>query len=205
MRDFNGDRNPFYGKKHSEEVRQKMSDDRKGKPLSESHKDHLRKPNKKKRPHFSEEHRRKISEAVSQRVYSEVQRQKMSESMKKKWADPEYRAKLLPKLPRNNKVTMIEIILGRILREMFPNEKIYEQYVIDNYVVDFARPGARIIYEADGDYWHSRPGVKERQEKRDQRIESLGWRIMRFGEDFLLKWKIKDDLSEQRNRQQKTI
>ena len=67
-RDCSGEKNPFYGKQHSEEVKKKISDTHKGKPS-----------NKKGIP-LSEEHKKKLSDKNKGKKLSEETKQKMSEA-----------------------------------------------------------------------------------------------------------------------------
>lgn len=60
-RDYNGDKNPFYGKKHTEETLEKMR-----KPRTEEHKRNISRAAK-NRPPPSEETKRKISETLKKR------------------------------------------------------------------------------------------------------------------------------------------
>ena len=60
-----GDKNPMYGKHHSDETRIKMSESHKGKTLSEETKQKMRESHKGRT--FSEETRRKMSEAAKNR------------------------------------------------------------------------------------------------------------------------------------------
>ena len=85
-----GDKNPFYGKHHSEETKKKLSEATRG------HKNHLGKKHSeetkrkisetKKGRNFSEEHRRKISESLKVKPMSEESRMKRSLSLKSYWA-----------------------------------------------------------------------------------------------------------------------
>ena len=89
-----GEKNPFYGKQHTEETRRKISKSQKGKHLSEETKRKMSEsrkgrpsPNKGKPAHnkgipMSEEQKRKISE--SKKNISDETRKKMSESHKGK-------------------------------------------------------------------------------------------------------------------------
>lgn len=58
-----GEQHPLYGKSHSEESKQKMSDSHKGKSRT-----------------FSDDHRRKLSEAKKGKEHSEETKQKLSEA-----------------------------------------------------------------------------------------------------------------------------
>ena len=68
--DNSGTNNPFYGRKHSEETRKKLSEAVKG----------TNNPNYGKK--FSEEHRKNLSEAQTGRKHSEETRKKLSEAAK---------------------------------------------------------------------------------------------------------------------------
>ncbi len=90
--DTSGDKNPFYGKKHSSETRKKLSDASSGeknyfygKSLSEDHKKKLSESKKGEKhylygKHHSEETRKKISLANKGRTHTEESKKKMSES-----------------------------------------------------------------------------------------------------------------------------
>jgi len=80
--DNSGTNNPFYGRKHSEETRKKLSEAVKG----------TNNPNYGKK--FSEEHRKNLSEAHTGRKVSEETRKKMSEALKGKKFSEEHRKKL---------------------------------------------------------------------------------------------------------------
>jgi very-short-patch-repair endonuclease len=57
------------------------------------------------------------------------------------------------------------------------------QQVIDGlWVVDALVPGARMVIECDGEYWHSLPGAAERDKKKDTYLTSRGYKVFRFPE-----------------------
>ena len=72
-----GVNHPFYGKHHSDDARNKMSESRKGKPKTEEWKNKIRESNKGKK--MSEEARRKVSEARKGKHLSEEHKKKLSE------------------------------------------------------------------------------------------------------------------------------
>lgn len=58
-----------------------------------------------------------------------------------------------------------------------------KQQVIDGlWVVDALIPGARMVIECDGEYWHSLPDMVERDRKKDIYLKSRGYKIFRFPE-----------------------
>ena len=60
--------------------------------------------------------------------------------------------------------------------------KFRRQHPIGGYVVDFACPELRLVIEVDGDV-HALPDVAERDVRRSDEIESLGWTVLRFDND----------------------
>ena len=90
--DSRGENNGMFGKIHSEETKQKMSEAHKGKTLSEETKQKMSAVNKGKT--HSEEARQKISEARKGKTHSEETRRKISESTKGKILSEETRRKL---------------------------------------------------------------------------------------------------------------
>ena len=48
-----------------------------------------------------------------------------------------------------------------------------------NYIVDFYCPSENLIIELDGEY-HNNPESKEKDLKRDNHLENLGFNILRF-------------------------
>lgn len=52
-----------------------------------------------------------------------------------------------------------------------------KQFKIDRFWVDFAVISSRLVIEADGEFWHQ---DKEKDAKRDEIIESYGWKVVRF-------------------------
>jgi len=50
---------------------------------------------------------------------------------------------------------------------------------IDRYVADIYIPSYNQVIECDGEYWHSRPGVKERDARRDAELVALGYCVVR--------------------------
>ena len=82
----------YFGYKHSEETRRKISEANKGKTLSEEARRKISEANKGKP--LSEEHRRKIGEARKGKKHSEESRRKMSEAQKGKKHSEETRRKI---------------------------------------------------------------------------------------------------------------
>jgi len=53
------------------------------------------------------------------------------------------------------------------------------------YILDFALPEIGINFEADGTRWHSDSESVQRDRKRDLKLASLGWRVVRVKEEAL--------------------
>ena len=60
------------------------------------------------------------------------------------------------------------------------------QMPIADYIVDFACPEKQIIVEVDGSQ-HGRGQIAEADRKRTQKLESLGWTVLRFWNDDILR------------------
>ena len=60
------------------------------------------------------------------------------------------------------------------------------QMPIADYIVDFACPEKKIIVEIDGSQ-HGRGQIAEADRKRTQKLESLGWTVLRFWNDDILR------------------
>jgi very-short-patch-repair endonuclease len=52
--------------------------------------------------------------------------------------------------------------------------------VVGRYTADFLVPGARLVVEADGTYWHSREGAAEHDDARDGYMAEHGYRVLRI-------------------------
>ena len=61
-----------------------------------------------------------------------------------------------------------------------------KQQVIDGlWVADALIPGAKIVIECDGTYWHSQPEMEKRDRRKDAYLRSRGYKVMRFPEDAI--------------------
>lgn len=77
---LSGEKSNMYGKRHSEETKQKMSESQKGKVLTEEHRRNIGKTSKGRIP--TEETRAKMSKAHNGKVFSEEHKMKIGESQK---------------------------------------------------------------------------------------------------------------------------
>lgn len=100
--------------------------------------------------------------------------------------NPEVKIKSNRELGRRNYgKTWLEEKFGWMLNELgikadsqFPIK--YGKDVLNRdryYFVDFAIPPIKLAIECDGEYWHRN---KEKENKRQRKIENLGWKMIRF-------------------------
>ena len=82
---------------------------------------------------------------------------------------------------RNN-MTLGEKALWSSLRHKFLGHRFYRQYIIADYIVDFLCHEGGVIIEVDGGY-HSEPRQAEDDELRTQRLEQLGFHVLRFSNE----------------------
>lgn len=59
-----------------------------------------------------------------------------------------------------------------------------KQYPIDKYFCDLAFPEYKIDIEYDGEY-HLQEAIKERDNIRDEKLESLGWKVVRVSKNYI--------------------
>jgi len=88
------------------------------------------------------------------------------------------------KMSMPNKETGIEKQVAEILEALgvqFVKQKPMEGIKI----VDFYIPEQHLIIEADGKYWHSLPGAKDRDVRQDFLLMFKGYNILRIGEELL--------------------
>lgn len=77
--------------------------------------------------------------------------------------------------------TQIEALMYRELERR--NVPFVRQQVIDGlWIADALVPGAKIVVECDGEYWHSQPEMIKRDQKKDAYLKSRGYRVFRFPE-----------------------
>jgi very-short-patch-repair endonuclease len=99
--------------------------------------------------HPTEAHRAILSEAAKSRIAGILKRQ------------GEHRGPTKP-----------ERQLYVLLTEAYGSEGFIAQHPVGSFVLDAYTPEDNLAWEADGDYWHRRPGIAERDERRDQSLTS---------------------------------
>jgi len=129
-----GEGNPFYGKKHTEETKKKVSGSRKGKYCGD--KNHMKK----------KEYRKKSGEIFKNYWDTKGDKNKMSELMKKK-----HKLGILKNPPRSkdekNIVSYVKNLGYKVKHSFRIESKIYDLYI----------PELNLIFEYNGDYWHCNP------------------------------------------------
>ncbi len=60
------------------------------------------------------------------------------------------------------------------------------EYQIEEYTVDLCYPSLNLVIEVDGDYWHNYPYGLERDKRKTQALEALGWWVCRCWENEIL-------------------
>lgn len=182
---LSGEKNYWYGKHLSEEHRKKISDAKVGKPSGGILFKKGRIPwNKGKTG-----------------VYSKELLQKMSDNMKGKWVgkkNPMYgvhlkhtdetkrklresRLSYMASGKMKFKDTSIEIAIENELKK---SGIYYEKQVLlcKVAVVDFYLPQWRIVIQCDGNYWHNKPGAKNKDMNQDFILNFHGFNVFRFSE-----------------------
>lgn len=97
-----------------------------------------------------------------------------------KWAASD-RYSLLKDFARQNRKnpTDAEIILWQNIRGRNLKTKFFRQFIIADYIVDFVSLESNLIVEVDGAY-HSEQEQLQYDEGRTRRLESLGFKVIRF-------------------------
>jgi very-short-patch-repair endonuclease len=139
--------------------------------------------------------RLKVGEAsrLAQSAMTPEQRRKKSEAISASLT--EYWAAIPPEKRRSRNLPWIEAghaasadlmtssIEESVAAELDRRGEWYARHrFIGPYIVDFVFYRERVILECDGDYWHSRPGVPEYDERRDEFHRIHGWLVVRLTE-----------------------
>lgn len=87
----------------------------------------------------------------------------------------------------------IETIVRKYLESS--NVEYNSQVQFGRFTVDFLIPSKKLIIEADGKYWHSKSDiVKERDERKNKYLNSLGYKLVRLKEDDITNGNYEKDL-----------
>ena len=129
----------------------------------------------------------KILAKKGRMVWSPEIVRKRAEACKATWAKKtleERRAHLGPALSaRGRQATNLEFDVASVL-EFLGYEYEYNHLVTElSIVVDFYIEAVNLMIEADGKYWHTKPGIPEKDQKRDDDLINLGYKIIRIKEE----------------------
>lgn len=89
--------------------------------------------------------------------------------------------RVLPKKFNGNRNTKIEKIVQKKLIELGYSNFVMSEYVLGCYP-DILFKQEKIAVFCDGDYWHNRPEVKERDKRHNKILMENGWTVLRFWE-----------------------
>ena len=81
--------------------------------------------------------------------------------------------------------TLAEQYLWEHLRAKALGVDFLRQHIIGDYIVDFVSRHGGLVIEVDGGY-HSEPRQAEDDELRTQRLEQLGFHVLRFSNEEIL-------------------
>jgi very-short-patch-repair endonuclease len=184
-----------------EAIRQAIAEGRKSTkrgPISESHRAALLKaitgrPSSTKGKSISPEKRawtkadrqspeaiRKIGEASKRHWQNPEYREQMIVERKGRWEDPDFRAKGIAYLRDIQKPTSIEVAVAEALTALGVDFE--QQKVVGRFICDIFVPHLQLDVECDGLYWHSLPGMRDRDHNRDAWFGERGYRVLRLSE-----------------------
>ncbi len=103
-----------------------------------------------------------------------------------KTASPD-RYGLLKAYARENRknATVAEDVLWDYLRSNPLGIKFLRQHVIGDYIVDFVSRHSGLVIEVDGGY-HSDPQQQNDDQQREEKLEQMGYHVMRFTNEEVL-------------------
>jgi len=158
-----GEKNPFFGKKHSQETLEKISQSRNGKDgRSKESIEKQRQWMLKGGSIYANSFPRDPKKV--QKV-KELNRQKMLNGQ----------AVYMNSFIKNPSKPQVE--LYKIIKTIYQNSILNYPLFELNYSLDIAIPELKIWIESDGSYWHQ---DKEKDLERQRKIEGLGWRCIRY-------------------------
>jgi very-short-patch-repair endonuclease len=141
------------------------------------------------RAHISEAQRKRLRTPETEAIRLEAAgtpqaRAKHREAQNKRWTRPEEREKhaqimsIVNRALGSSKTSSIEMAIANLLDAL---EVEYEpQKPIGRYVIDFYLPHKNLVVEVDGEYWHQRPGVPEKDARRDAFLREKGYNVLRI-------------------------
>jgi len=201
-----GEKNPMFGKHHTEETKKRQSLATKGKPkppevitrmiIAQSKRDRMKYGHEQ-----TDETKRKISSARKGMRFSPEHKQRLSESHKGQVVSPENRKKssiynkthpeVIERLRkiRCARPSKPQLLLFETIKKLYPDEGVESEWRVDTSLgrrhIDVAIPRLLLGWEYDepayhGLYW----GSKEKDLERHNAIEALGWKLIHYSNIF---------------------
>jgi hypothetical protein len=114
-------------------------------------------------------------------------RKRQSEKIKRLWQDPEYRERIVKNIMAKAKLKPngLEKAFCDLLQSYFPEEWRYVgdgKVFIVGFVPDFIHKEENWIIELNGDYWHSFPEAREKDERKKEAYERYGYKVLEVWE-----------------------
>lgn len=109
----------------------------------------------------------------------------MKTGFRKNTTSPNYTLLRSNAIKMRDNPTPAENLLWHVLRCNKFNVKFRRQHIIDDYIADFACISKGLIIEVDGEY-HNSQEQKEEDALRSARLQSKGYRVMRFTNEQIL-------------------
>ena len=201
--DFKGKNNPFFGKKHTKENKEKNRLAHLGK--KDSYITKLKKSNSHKGLKHTNEEIEKIRKANTGVIFTEERKRKIGYKMSlahKKWKEE----KPIEYKERQTKACLVGCVKGgiaatelqtqrgfvskpeKLIKTLLPNDFLHGKRLGNVCVPDFHSPQRKIVIEVDGDYWHSKPKCIKRDNSRNKYYSKMGYKIFRIPEKDVNKY-----------------
>jgi len=138
--------------------------------------------------HHSPETREKIRQADIGRKLSAETREKMRQSALKRWADPKARQKMRELRLRQTFPTKMTSIEKALYQEFKKRHLKFEMHkaMFGRFQPDFVFEQAKLIVQADGDYWHNLAKGRRQDARFNEAAHAEGWSVWRFGEQEIM-------------------
>lgn len=193
-----GERNHMFGRKHTEETKNKMKEKATGRKHTEETKLKLkkarigRKPSLDKHWKLSDVTRKKMSESLKgnqrnlDKIFTEEHKKKIGESQIGKIISEETKKKI--SIARRKQVfplkdTKIEIKIQNFLKKLGIEFFTHKYIKIEHgYQCDILIPSMNLVIECDGDYWHKYPIGNDIDHIRTKELIEKGFKVLRLWE-----------------------
>lgn len=87
---------------------------------------------------------------------------------------------------RKNMTEAEKLLWSRLRRKQIKGLQYYRQRIIDNFIIDFYCPGAKLAIEVDGGQHYTAEGI-DKDARRDGFMEDLGIKVIRFFDTDIFK------------------